>query len=152
MKAEDFTARFYREAEEAGKRFGMNPVVMLAQAALESGWGESRLAREHSNLFGILAYGIPNEYWHGCRVSVRDDKLKFRKYGDTQSSFLDYARLIRQCYPCAADMSFHPVAFAKEIAYSRYISEVNGDNREAYRKALGSISSRIEKELIQLSL
>ncbi len=143
MVAEDFVARFGQEAKEAGGLFRMHPVVMLAQAALESGWGESTLARVHCNLFGILAYGTPNDYWHGCRVQMRTGGLLFRKYGDTRHSFLDYARLIRTCYPVAADMSAHPEAFAKEIAYSRYISETNGDNREAYRKAIGQISRKI---------
>jgi len=145
MRIHEFVARFRSEAEEAGKLFGINPVVMLAQAALESGWGENILARVHHNLFGILAYGTPNDYWHGCRVQVRNDGLYFRKYGDTRHSFLDYARLIRTCYPVAADVSHHPEAFAKEIAYSRYISEKNGDNREAYRKAIRQICRRIEK-------
>jgi len=143
MLVKEFVNRFEAEAEEAGKLFRIHPVVMLAQGALESGWGESRLAVLHCNLFGLLAYGRPNEYWHGCRVQLRDDGLKFRKYGDTLHSFLDYARLIRTCYPLAADVSEHPEAFAKEIAYSRYISEINGDNREAYRKAICRISKRI---------
>ena len=43
---------------------------------------------------------------------------------------MDYCRLLRSAYPRAADMSANPTAFAKEIAYSPYISEVNGDNRE----------------------
>lgn len=145
MNVKDFTARFAAEALEAGKLFNIHPVVMLAQAALESGWGESKLARVHCNLFGILAYGTPNDYWHGCRVQLRTDGLKFRKYGDTRMSFLDYARLIRTCYPVAADVSAHPEAFAKEIAYSRYISETNGDNREAYRKAIARISRNISR-------
>ena len=40
-------------AEEAGRAFDMNPRVILAQGALESGWGTSCLATEHNNYFGI---------------------------------------------------------------------------------------------------
>ena len=36
-------------AEEAGRAFDMNPRVILAQGALESGWGTSCLATEHNN-------------------------------------------------------------------------------------------------------
>jgi flagellar protein FlgJ len=57
---------------------------------------------------------------------------------------MDYARLIRTNYKRAASMSFQPEAFAKEIAYSLYISEVNGDDRETYRKLLIDISKGIE--------
>lgn len=34
------------DAQSAGDRFHLNPIILLAQAALESGWGTSRLARE----------------------------------------------------------------------------------------------------------
>lgn len=147
MKQQEFISRFRHEAQRAGKEYGLNPVVMLAQAALESGWGESTLAGVHNNLFGITAYGPPNEHWPGERVELRaNDRLKFRKYPDTQSSFLDYARLIRRNYPRAAAMSQYPEAFAKEIAYSPYISEVNGDNREAYRKALCRLAKQINDQ------
>ena len=32
------------DAQSAGDRFHLNPIILLAQAALESGWGTSRLA------------------------------------------------------------------------------------------------------------
>jgi len=145
VKTQEFVTRFSPEAIEAGRLYHIHPLVMLAQAAMESAWGESRLAKVHHNMFGITAYGTSNEYWHGCRVELRNGGLKFRKYGDTRHSFLDYARLIRTCYPVAADLSAHPESFAKEIAYSRYISESNGDNREAYRKAIVRISRQITR-------
>lgn len=40
---------------DAGRRYRTPPSVALAQAVLESGWGRSRLAREHNNLFGMKA-------------------------------------------------------------------------------------------------
>lgn len=147
MTQKQFIARFRSEAERAGQTFDMDPVVMLAQAALESGWGESVLARVHCNLFGLTAYGTANAYWHGGRVEMQQGRLCFRKYRETALSFLDYARLIRQHYPRAAELSRFPEAFAKEIAYSRYISEVNGDNREAYRRGIVRISKGIVGEL-----
>ncbi len=150
MKQVDFITRFYPDAEVAGQTFGINPVVILAQAILESGWGESVLSKVHNNFFGITAYGTPNEYWHGCRVSLQDDKMKFRKYSDARNSFLDYARLIRQVYPRAAEMSYSPESFAKEIAYSRYISEINGDNREEYRRALCKLCRQINTKITTL--
>ena len=36
----------------------VNLEVLLAQAALESGWGNSRFAREGKNLFGIRTYDL----------------------------------------------------------------------------------------------
>ena len=40
-------------------------------------------------------------------------------------------------------MSHYPRAYAREIAYSRYISEVNGDNRETYCRMLESIAQSL---------
>ena len=57
MTKYEFVKRFLPEAEAAEKRFHLNPVVMLAQAAIESGWNESNLAKLHRNLFGITGYG-----------------------------------------------------------------------------------------------
>ena len=71
----------------------------------------------------------------------------FRIYPDDKCSFMDYCRLLRSAYPRAADMSANPTAFAKEIAYSPYISEVNGDNREAYRKLIVQLCRKISSQL-----
>lgn len=145
MTKYEFVKRYLPEAEAAGKRYRINPVIMLAQAAIESGWGESDLAKQHRNMFGITGYGPSNEFWHGYRVTLVKGGLPFRKYADTQSSFMDYARLITTAYPAAAAVSYSPAAYAREIAYSKYISEVNGDNRAVYCRLLNNLSASIGK-------
>ena len=42
----------------AGAAFNMNPTMILAQAAFESGWGMSKLATGSNNYFGLTAYGL----------------------------------------------------------------------------------------------
>ena len=42
-------------AVSAGAAFNLNPLVILAQAAFESGWGTSNLAKECRNYFGLTA-------------------------------------------------------------------------------------------------
>lgn len=145
MTKYEFVKRYLPEAEAAEKRFRINPVIMLAQAAIESGWGESDLARKDHNMFGIAGFGPANEFWHGYQVILVEGGMPFRKYADTQSSFFDYARLIVTAYPVAAAVSYYPAAFAREIAYSKYISEVNGDNRAVYCRLLDNLSSAIGK-------
>lgn len=129
----------------AGAAFAMNPIVILAQAALESGWGESRLAKEAKNFFGLMAYGCSNEFWQGKKFQAGNspDSMKFRLYMKTENSFMDFARLIRNKYRSAWQMSNKPEAYAKEIAYSMYITELNGDNRELYRKSVVSCAGTI---------
>jgi flagellar protein FlgJ len=145
MKKAKFLHVCLLPARQAGEAFDLNPVIILAQAALESGWGRSTLAREHNNFFGITAYGPTNAYWLGDSVQFKEDELFFRAYRNARLGFMDYGRLLCQCYQEAARLSYEPAAFALTIAYSRYISEANGDDREAYRRALCSLASEIGK-------
>ena len=123
MTKKDFITKYLPLAQKAGEAFWINPVVILAQAA----------------------YGKKNVWWTGASVQLSTNSLSFRTYPDPLHSFMDYARLIRHAYTDAADVSYQPAAFALKIGYSKYISEVNGDNREAYRRMLVSISRTIEK-------
>ena len=142
MTKQDFVNKFYPAAKAAGAEFNINPVVILAQAAIESGWGESKLS-SYNNFFGITAYGRINNYWHGGKIQLADDGLTFRRYDTMENSFMDYCRLIRSSYRTSADLSFYPAAFAKSIAYSKYISEVNGDNRASYQILMEKLSASI---------
>ena len=152
MDKTTFILTFLPAAKAAGEAYQINPDIILAQAAIESGWGESNLAVNHFNFFGITGYGRPSAHWTGSRVDLQAEKsegktgLMFRTYPCHQKSFLDFARLIRQAYPTAAAMSYNPKAYAKEIAYSPYISEVNGDNRVAYQKLITSVCRSIVRE------
>ena len=142
MTKQDFVNKFYPAAKAAGAEFNINPEVVLAQAAIESGWGESKLS-SYNNFFGITAYGRINNYWHGGKIQLAENGLTFRRYDTMENSFMDYCRLIRGSYRTSADLSFHPAAFAKSIAYSKYISEVNGDNRASYQILMEKLSASI---------
>jgi flagellar protein FlgJ len=143
MKKSEFIDTYLPPACLAEDYFRINPVVILAQSAIESGWGTSTLATEHNNFFGITGYGKRNEWWDGRTVELGKHSLLFRVYRSVGDSFMDYASLIRTVYDHAARVSYDTKAFAKAIAYSKYISEVNGDDREAYKRALCQISSYI---------
>ncbi|WP_455637923.1 glucosaminidase domain-containing protein [Parabacteroides sp.] len=145
MKKQEFIQTYLPLAQKAGEAFRINPVVILAQAAIETGWGQSELCLQYHNFFGITAYGRKNVWWTGGCTQLSAHSLSFRTYPDPLHSFMDYARLIRYAYTDAADASYNPAAFALKIGYSKYISEVNGDNREAYRRMLVSISRDIGK-------
>lgn len=152
MTKQEFIKQYLSPAQQAGETFGINPVIILAQSAIETGWGESTLAQVHNNFFGITAYGRPNAFWKGAKTNLSDGdtakaSLSFRCYKTPEDSFMDFARLIHTAYPVAASLSNHPAAYAKEIAYSKYISEVNGDNRAAYQQMLVSICKNIERSI-----
>lgn len=140
-------------AVSAGAAFNMNPLAILSQAAFESGWGTSNLATASRNFFGLTAYGCSNEYWHGGKTTVRTTgySLDFRRYDTRENSFLDFARLIRNNYRSAWQVSHDLTAYAREIAYSPYISELNGDDRETYRRSLVDIAATIQAVIEMLS-
>jgi flagellum-specific peptidoglycan hydrolase FlgJ len=139
-KQEKFVVDYYPVAKLAGGYFIMDPLIILAQSAHETGWGTSILARSHNNFFGITAGGKKNAYWDGKIYQAQNQyALKFRSYKSPRDSFLDFGRLIgtmpayRKAYRYAKT---DPLAYAREISLSPYISEANGDNREQYRRAI----------------
>ena len=54
-KEQSFFEKYAPLAMEQQQKYGIPASVTLAQAALESGWGESQLTREDKNFFGIHA-------------------------------------------------------------------------------------------------
>jgi flagellar protein FlgJ len=92
-------------AREAAARLGIAPEALLAQAALETGWGRSVIhgsgGNNSHNLFGIKADGR----WGGGRVAVSTleyvdgvavrRKEPFRAYASYRESFDDYVGFVR---------------------------------------------------------
>ena len=72
--------------------FGIPASITLAQACLESGDGNSTLAREARNHFGIKCHG-----WKGAVIHHDDDALQecFRKYDTVEESYRDHAEFLR---------------------------------------------------------
>ncbi len=66
---------------------GIPASIKMAQAILESGFGNSELAVNANNHFGIKCHG-----WHGLTYSYTDDEPDecFRKYDDPVQSFYDH--------------------------------------------------------------
>lgn len=78
-------------------QYGIPASIKLAQAILESGNGNSYLAREANNHFGIKCGGV----WTGKSVTRSDDSPNdcFRMYRDPEESFKDHSQfLLRKRY------------------------------------------------------
>ncbi len=71
------------------KRTGIPASITLAQAVLESGNGNSTLAREANNHFGIKCH----KDWKGKTIRHDDDRRNecFRKYNSVEESFRDHS-------------------------------------------------------------
>ena len=63
--------------------------VVLAQAAIETGWGESRFFIQASNLFGIWSYDA-NESRIPAGKTRSDQTIFLRSYKDMSGSIADY--------------------------------------------------------------
>lgn len=135
-KRADYVINYYGIAEKVGKAFGINPLVILAQGAIESGWGTSNLSKNHNNFFGITAYGSPNAYWKGGKYTSTSSGLAFRTYETVADSFSDFARLLGARYKEAAKASHSVAEYARLISISPYINEKNGDNRAKYQELI----------------
>lgn len=101
---EAFVRDLWPHAERAAKELQLRPQVLLAQAALETGWGQHVMRRPDGsnshNLFGIKA----GADWGGDTVTKRtleyDNGLsrrasaRFRAYADLAATFDDYVAFI----------------------------------------------------------
>ena len=67
--------------------------ITLAQGILESGSGNSTLARKANNHFGIKCHG-----WAGPTIHVADDTKHdcFRKYKSAEASYRDHSKFLRK--------------------------------------------------------
>ncbi len=101
---ESFVSAVLPHAERAARAIGVEPRVLVAQAALETGWGKAVIhdatGRPSFNFFGIKAdsrwqgdrVGVPTvEYEQGVFSKIRGH---FRAYESIAQGFDDYARFI----------------------------------------------------------
>lgn len=125
LKPVDFAQNFGPIAREASKKTGIPASVILAQAALETGWGKSTCGPA-KNLFGIKGAGNAgsvevqtHEFYDGKRVVVM---RKFAAYKTWQDSIEAHSKLLttsKRYAPCF-EHSDDPEAFARALKKCGY--------------------------------
>ncbi len=132
---QEFVRRLYPLAERAAERIGVDPRMLLAQSALETGWGRRMIARPDGvsthNLFGIKA----DERWSGPRANVntteyedgvvRLEKAAFRSYDSYEDSFNDYVDFLEgnPRYREALNNSHDAESFARHLQEAGYATD-----------------------------
>jgi len=128
---EAFVQRLWPAARRAASRLGVDPKVILAQAALESGWGRYSPGGDSHNLFGIKADGA----WKGERVEVSTlefrqgvavrEKAAFRAYDSPEASLEDYADFIQgnPRYRPALARAADPDAYLEALQRAGYATD-----------------------------
>lgn len=157
-QASNFVREMWPHAVAASERTGIPPAFMLAQAALETGWGEKQLRHADGspshNLFNIKA----GSRWQGETVArtvtefagdrAYQEDARFRSYGSYAESFRDYATLISTS-PRYADVlgqtdgagfarSLQAAGYATDPAYADKLSRIiSGKTLRAALAGLG---------------
>lgn len=154
-----FVRTLWPAAEKAAARLGLAPEALLAQAALETGWGRHVMRRAEGssshNLFGIKAdrrwsgdtvSSETTEYRDGVALRTRD---RFRAYASFEQSFEDYVDFVQRnpryrealrqtADPRAYFEALQAAGYATDPVYADKIGRILGSEtlRDARRQAV----------------
>jgi len=131
---EGFVASIWGHAQQAARELGVDAKALVAQAALETGWGRKLVRRSGGdsshNLFGIKANGWQgeratsgtHEYVNGVR---RSETASFRAYNSVGESFADYVRLLKTSprYQNALQAGSNVRSFAQGLQRAGYATD-----------------------------
>ena len=133
-RVEAFVAKVWPHAQKIGRELGVDPRAIVAQTALETGWGRSTISangQTANNYFGIKATGG----WRGGSVATntqeyaqgafRTERAAFRAYDGVEQSFNDYAALLKRSprYANALNAGDDIRGFASALQRSGYATD-----------------------------
>ncbi len=132
---EQFVKQLWPHAQQAANEIGVEPKVLLAQAALETGWGKAVIDKTDGqssfNLFNIKA----DKSWKGPKTSVdtlefeqgtaKKVRAGFRVYDSYQQSFQDYVQFLKSNprYGEALKQTANPEAYVKGLQQAGYATD-----------------------------
>jgi len=128
-------------AESISADTGIDPRLMVAQAALETGWGKHMILGDSNqpsyNLFGIKA----DSRWQGEAVTITTTEFRegvpmkeradFRAYPDYESSFRDYVSFLESNprYRDVLASADQPEVFARKLQEAGYATDPQYGNK-----------------------
>lgn len=137
MTPEQFVNAVWPHAQAVAARLGVCPKTLVAQAALETGWGRHMISRDDgsasNNFFGIKA----GDAWKGETLQrttrefqlgvERSESAGFRGYDSIQHSFEDYAALLSRSprYARAVAVGMDGAQFARALQAAGYATDPN---------------------------
>ncbi|WP_417359957.1 flagellar assembly peptidoglycan hydrolase FlgJ [Gallaecimonas pentaromativorans] len=132
---QSFVGSLLPYARQAASALGVSPQVLVAQAALETGWGQKILkgkdGQSSLNLFNIKAGG----QWDGDKVTAstleydggkpKRETAQFRAYQNPAQSFSDYVKLLKESprYQDALKWVKEPARFLQELQGAGYATD-----------------------------
>jgi flagellar protein FlgJ len=130
-----FISQLLPAAKEAAEQLGLDPLAMIAQAAVETGWGKHMIhtdsGKNTHNLFGIKA----DKRWQGDRTIVdtvefengiaAQKKAPFRNYDSFTDAMQDYVSFVKENprYKEALNNSDQPKKYFDELQRAGYATD-----------------------------
>ncbi|AEF04212.1 flagellar assembly peptidoglycan hydrolase FlgJ [Alteromonas naphthalenivorans] len=134
---EDFVETLRPYAEQVAEKYGMDAKAIIAQAAVETGWGKFVIhnadGESSHNLFGIKA----NSKWEGEQAVVdtlefnsgipQKQKAAFRSYASLEEAVNDYGRFIttQPRYQQAVERTSDAHSYTRELQSAGYATDPN---------------------------
>ena len=135
--AEEFVSSVWEHAKTAAQKIGLNPAVMVAQAALETGWGKHIINKSDGNssfnLFNIKS----DKSWEGEKASkvtlefeqgtAVKKQASFRAYDSIKESVNDFVDFLTQNprYQDALQNTAKPNDFLDSLQKAGYATDPN---------------------------
>lgn len=132
---QSFARDIWPHAERTAKKLNVAPEAIVAQAALETGWGKHVMPDNNGaasfNLFGIKS----GAGWRGDEVArntlefeagvPRPQQAKFRSYENVETAFSDYTEFLAENprYKNVRDHGSDVVGFAQALQDSGYATD-----------------------------
>lgn len=135
----EFVREVLPHAQAAAAQLGVHPLALVAQAAVETGWGQHVIPTQSGssfNLFGVKA----GESWDGSKVSAGTlevenglpvaRRAQFRSYDSIADSFGDYVKLLSGArYQEVREQGATLTGFADAIGRSGYATDPQYANK-----------------------
>ena len=130
-----FVASLLPQVQRAAASLGLDPKALLAQAAVETGWGQHMIhdgqGNNSHNLFGIKA----DQRWQGAKVAIdtleysngtaERQKAQFRAYPSFEEALEDYVSFVRDNprYQHAVQNSAQPKHYFNSLQQAGYATD-----------------------------
>ncbi|MCC5855618.1 MAG: flagellar assembly peptidoglycan hydrolase FlgJ [Idiomarina sp.] len=152
----EFLERLAPYAQRAADEADISPMTMLAQAALETGWGQHVIptadGESSNNIFNIKA----DRRWDGPTAAARTvefdgtvahtENARFRAYDSVDESFRDYVNFLQRNprYQEALSVGRDAVRFAESLQEAGYATDP--DYADKLKRIMNSDAMRAVRE------
>jgi flagellar protein FlgJ len=169
---QSFVSELWQHAKQAAEKIGLSPAVMLAQSALETGWGKHIITKSDgqssNNFFNIKA----DKSWLGDKAAKASLEFEdgvavkkqsnFRAYNNIAESFDDFVNFLQQNprYKSALKTTANPTEYLNELQKAGYATDpnyaqkiINVLSRSEFNDAIKSVASGINvKDMMKSSI